>query len=300
MFSIVVCTCNRAEKLANLLDSLARMRVPDGVQWEVVVVDNNSTDGTARLLREFAAEGAIPLRHSFESQQGLAVAHNHALDAARGDVIIFTDDDCRVAEDWLAVIAHEFDSDPELCMLGGRVELFNPADRAITVRRGRERIDLTGDNRALDVLIGCNLAFRRALTETLGRFDTRFGVGGSTVPSCDDVDFTYRIIRAGARAVYSPEMVVLHDHGRATDEQVTTLQLRYLQGRGGFYAKYVLQGDRNMQRLAYWEFRKLVAGIVWSSERGANLTALRFLLKGAGRFFRGRRAGSEWPTSART
>ena len=288
MFSVVVCTCNRAEKLRNLLDSFERMRAPDGAQWELIVVDNNSTDGTARLLTDYAAKTTLPLRHSFEPQPGLSVAHNHAIELAKGEIIIFTDDDCRVPEDWLTAIVREFASDPELGVLGGRVELFNPADRAITIRTSRERVELTGDNRAMDFLIGCNLAFRRALIDRVGGFDTRFGVGGSTVPSCDDMDFVYRLVRERVRIVYSPDFMVLHDHGRTTDAQVTTLQQRYLMGRGGFYAKYVLEGDRAMRQMLYWELRTLVTGLVRPAERRACLMALAFLAKGAGRFILGR------------
>jgi glycosyltransferase involved in cell wall biosynthesis len=290
MFSVVVCTCNRAEKLAHLLDSFTRMRVPEGVSWELIVVDNNSTDETAQVLEAFAAKAILPLRHHFEPRQGLAVAHNHAMDVAKGDIVAFTDDDCRVPPDWLTVIAREFGGDPELSLLGGRVELFNPADRPITIRTERARLDLTGDNHAMDLLIGCNLVFRRAVGERLGRFDPRFGVGCGTVPSCDDLDFVYRFVRARERIVYSPDLVVLHDHGRATDAHVESLQRRYLQGRGGFYAKYALEGDRNVARLARWEVRKLLIGILRPSERRANLSVLALLLKGAARFIRGRRA----------
>src|SRR4051794_11458108 len=107
MISIVVCTCNRAAKLANLLDSLMRMEVPAGVSWELIVVDNNSTDDTARLLKDVAARNALPLRHCFEPRQGLAIAHNLAMAVVKGEIIALTDDDCRVSPDWLAVMARE-------------------------------------------------------------------------------------------------------------------------------------------------------------------------------------------------
>jgi glycosyltransferase involved in cell wall biosynthesis len=287
MISVVVCTHNRAEKLRHLLDSFAHMHVPGGTAWELVVVDNNSTDHTVQVLEAFAAAATLPLRRCFEARPGLAIAHNRALDMVKGDIVAFTDDDCHVAPDWLAVIAREFSRDPQLCLLGGRVELFNPADRPITIRTGRERLDLTGDNKAMRILIGCNLAFRRVTAEKLGRFDPRFGAGG-TLPSGDDFDFVYRFVRAGVRIVYSPDLVVLHDHGRATDSQVMTLQQNYLQGRGGVYVKYALRGDRNMQRLAYWEVRNLLLSALRGSARRVDLMALFFLLKGAVRFLRDR------------
>jgi len=292
MISIVVCTCNREEKLAKLLDSLTAMAAPEGLAWELIVVDNNSRDGTAALLEAAESTGELPLRRLFESRQGLALAHNTALQAAKGDVIAFIDDDCRAAPDWLAVLDREF-RDGTLALLGGRVELFNPEDRPTTTRTGRERIDLTGDSRAIEMIIGCNMAFRRDLALRVGGFDTRFGSGCDIAPSCDDLDFIYRVLRAGGRVFYSPNLVVLHDHGRRTAAQVRALQQAYLRGRGAMYAKYLLQRDRTFARLAYWEISKLLAGAVRGPERGAELFALANLLRGAVRFLRLRRRGSE-------
>jgi GT2 family glycosyltransferase len=287
MITVAICTCNRAEKLSHLLDSFEQLRVPDGIEWELIVVDNNSADGTASLL---AAKTTLPLRRCFEEEQGLAAARNHAVRAARGDIIALTDDDCRVHSDWLTVIAREFERDHQLGVLGGRVELLNPADFPITIRTGHEPLDLTGSNHALDALIGCNIVFRRRALEQIGPFDTRFGVGCGVVPSGDDFDFIYRCIRAGLRIRYTPDLLILHDHGRSTRQQVETLRRRYLLGRGGFYAKYLLLGDRNALKLAYWEVRSLLKGALHPAECRENLAVLGLLARGAIQFIRGARA----------
>lgn len=292
MISIVVCTCNREDKLAELLGSLTAMTVPEGLAWELIIVDNNSKDGTARLLEAAAAARTLPLHRLFEPRQGLALAHNTALRAAQGDVIAFIDDDCRAAHDWLAVLDREF-RDGTLALLGGRVELFNPADRPTTTRVGRERLELTGDIRAIETIIGCNVAFRRDIAIRVGGFDTRFGSGCGIAPSCDDLDFVYRVLRAGGRIVYSPDLVVLHDHGRRTDAQVRSLQQVYLRGRGAMYAKYVLQRDRTLTRLAYWELSKRLVGAFRRMDRQGDLFALSNLLGGALRFLRFCRRGGE-------
>jgi glycosyltransferase involved in cell wall biosynthesis len=296
MISIVVCTCNREDKLAKLLESLAAMTVPDGVAWELIVVDNNSKDGTAALLAAAEAAGTLPLQRLFEKGQGLANAHNTALHAARGDVIAFTDDDCRVAQDWLAVLAREF-RDGTLALLGGRVELFNPEDRPVTIRVGLERLELTFGSWTIETIIGCNMAFRRDIATRVGGFDTRFGSGCNIAPSGDDTEFVYRVLRAGGRVVYSPDLVVLHDHGRRTDAQVRSLQQVYLRGRGAIYAKHLLQRDPTIIRLAYWETSKLLAGVLRGPNRKADLFALSNLLKGAARFlWLSRRGGELDPT----
>lgn len=300
MISVAVCTYNRAGKLRNLLTSLERMDVPAHLAWEVIVVNNNSTDDTADVIAHFAAAGTIPVRCVVEGRQGLSFARNRAVSAARGDIIAFTDDDCQVARDWLAVIAREFEQDEALRLLGGRVELFNPNDRPITIRTGLERLDLTGNTDALDILLGCNLVFRRGAVQDVGGFDTRFGVGSGLVPSGDDVDFVYRILRLRERVLYSPDLVVLHDHGRASDEQVNALRSRYLLGRGGFYAKHMLAGDRTAARMAYWEARNLLGrALSIRAERRENLRVLSLLLSGAAAFWRNRKVALPTPEAAR-
>jgi glycosyltransferase involved in cell wall biosynthesis len=294
MISVIVCTYNRADKLQNLLASLTQMTVPPGLAWELIVVDNNSTDGTAQLLAEAEAHATLPLRRLFERRPGLAIAHNTALGEAKGDVIAFTDDDCRVDPNWLAVVDREF-RDPAVALLGGRVELFNAADHPTSTRVGRARLDLTDDASALDILIGCNMAFRRATALAVGAFDTRFGAGCKVVPSADDSDFVYRMLRAGGRMIYAPDLMVLHDHGRRTDAQVGGLRRNYLRGRGALYAKYMLRRDRRMTRLAYWEVGRLALGALRPLEGKADRFALANLFAGAASFVRHRGAGGELP-----
>ena len=263
------------------------MDVPAGLPWELVIVDNNSTDATAAVAERFTATAPVPVRYAFEPLQGLSHARNRALDVATGSIIAFTDDDCRVTPDWLAVIAREFAQDETLHLLTGRVELFNPNDRAITVRTERQRTELSGSPRLVQELAaGCNLVLRRASADDVGGFDPRFTTPG-LLPSGDDLDFVYRVARRPGRVVYAPDLVVYHDHGRASDAQVDALRKSYVQGRGGFYAKHMLAGDRAVARMAYWEARALLSG-AWS-QRG-NLHVLAWLLRGAALFCRHARA----------
>src|SRR5215212_6049306 len=92
--SIAVCTWNRARMVEKTLESFTRLVVPEGVNWEVVVVNNNSPDDTETVLERFAAR--LPLRHFLETRQGIAHARNRAAREARNDVILWTDDDVQV------------------------------------------------------------------------------------------------------------------------------------------------------------------------------------------------------------
>ena len=106
-FSIIVPTYNRSEMLAGLLKSFQSMRIPEGVTWEIVVVNNNSSDDTRHVIDGFIHEGFLPLRYRLEMRQGAAHARNSGIHAARGKILAFVDDDEMVVEDWLAVVPAE-------------------------------------------------------------------------------------------------------------------------------------------------------------------------------------------------
>ena len=92
--SVIVCTYNRCGTLAATLESAAALRIPAGVSWELLVVDNNSTDGTREVVLGFA--GRLPVRYLYEPRQGKTLALNRALAEAQGDLLLFTDDDVQL------------------------------------------------------------------------------------------------------------------------------------------------------------------------------------------------------------
>lgn len=117
-FTVAVCTWNRAALLPVVLDRLARVRdAPGG--WEVLVVNNNSTDDTERVLDAF--EGRLPLRRAFEPKQGTSHARNTAVREARGDYVVWTDDDVLVEAGWLAAYARAVERHPSAALFGGPV-----------------------------------------------------------------------------------------------------------------------------------------------------------------------------------
>jgi glycosyltransferase involved in cell wall biosynthesis len=243
--SVVVATRNRCERLAEAMGALARSVVPPGLTWELVVVDNGSTDGTADLLARAASE--LPLRSVHEPVPGLSVARNTGLGATRGRIIAFTDDDCLVDSQWLATLWREFERDAALAGVGGRVELYDPRDRPVSIRISRSRMPFTSPVQLSELFIGCNMAFRRHVIDLVGEFDPTLGAG-TPVGSGEDLDFLYRAFRRGFKLVYVPEMLVHHNHGRRTDAEVGRLRRSYGRGRGALFCKYLLRGDRGMLR----------------------------------------------------
>ena len=254
--SIVIASYNRAQGLVAFLCELSRQRVTNGVEWEAVIVDNNSNDGTRLAIAPLLSAHPQKFKYLFEGRQGKSLALNAGIAEAKGEVFVFTDDDCVPDPDWLAAIAREFSADPSLGALGGRVELFSEEDRPVSIRTSRERTLVSSRDQLLSLLIGCNMAIRRSALEVVGGFDPFLGPG-TRLPAMEDLDLLYRIFRKGLKIIYSPDALVLHNHGRTSDEQIQALNRGYVVGRGAFYCKHVLTGDVDVLRMAYWEVSSL-------------------------------------------
>ena len=117
--SVVVCTRDRAPELARTLDGLTRARIPEALRWELLVVDNGSTDATGDVLHGFGDR--LPVRVAREPRPGLSIARNRALDEARGDALLWTDDDITVGADWIERYVEALAAHPECGFFGGAI-----------------------------------------------------------------------------------------------------------------------------------------------------------------------------------
>jgi glucosyl-dolichyl phosphate glucuronosyltransferase len=220
--SIVVCTYNRATSLRLTLASLDAQRTPADLSWELVVVDNNSTDATRVVIEEFAATARIPLRSLFVARQGLSHARNAGVAFSHGAIVGFTDDDVHPAPDWVARIAvamREAGAD----ILGGRIlpAWHESPPSWLDDRSFHGVLSIMDHTTAVEVLNaqstpcvwGANMAFRREVFERAGLFDTRLGIHGTLRYGGEDTDLVGRALAAGCRAVYDPAAVVWHRIG---------------------------------------------------------------------------------------
>lgn len=283
--SVIVCTRNRCTALVQLLESLTHLAIPSDLAWELVVVDNGSTDGTALLLDSYADQ--LPVRRIYEARQGLSRARNAGLAAAEGEILAFTDDDCIPAPDWLDAIVREFTNDADLAGLGGRVELYDPSDYPITIRTSRTREVLTSAQQLPALMVGCNMAFRRETVDAIGEFDVTLGAG-TPAGSAEDTDYLYRALLLGLRIEYVPDILVAHNHGRRRVEEVAQLRRSYARGRGALLTKYLLRADRGMAYCAYcdlrWNGGELVRALrSWQSPRAVMERGF-YMLAGAARW----------------
>lgn len=213
LISVLVCTYNRAELLANLLQTLGEQSLAPS-EYEVIVVDNNSTDQT-RIVAERFCRRDPNMRYCFEPKQGLSHARNRAWQEACGDYVGYIDDDAKAPQEWLAV-AQEIIQKLAPGMFGGPYYPFYNSPKPHWWKdsyREREHAEkarpLTG---YYEYLSGGNLFLRRTLLEKMGGFDTNFGMSGHKIATCEERELLLRIREARPNELiyYDPRLYIKH------------------------------------------------------------------------------------------
>ncbi len=218
MISVVICTYNRAHSLTETLASLARMQVPADLSWELLLVDNNSSDGTRAVIEDFARTSGFKVQYVFEAKQGLSHARNAGIRAAIGEIIAFTDDDVIVDPGWLRAVADAFDR-TGCAGLGGKIIPVWPdkpprwySDIPPYWTIGPVVAYNLGDQtcEARIIPFGANMAMRMEVIRDLGYFRTDLGAGSGTRSLGEETDFFRRLKNSGRKVFYEPRAMVLH------------------------------------------------------------------------------------------
>jgi len=221
--TVVLPTYNRAPSLALTLATFSRLECPADLDWELLVVDNNSNDHTADTVQEFSGTAAFPVRCIFESTQGRSAAVNAGIVHARGEIIVFTDDDVLLDPRWLVNLKKTFDEHDCAAVAGRVIPQWNHAKPDWLEMDGHFAVtnfDLGDQMHEIRIPpLGANSAFRKEVFRKYGLFRLDLGVRGTThTITCDDTEFGERLIRAGEKIVYCPTAVVYHpvDRHRTT------------------------------------------------------------------------------------
>ena len=216
-FSIVVATYNRAEELKKTLESFAALRVNES--WEVVVVDNNSSDDTHAVVLEAARFFPVKLHYFLETQQGRSAALNSGIGLARGELIAITDDDVRVDPEWLTNAANALES-LDCDYVGGKaLPIWGGIRPDWLPNRGGKHWGVIalldygaeplqfGDHH---VPLGVNMIFRREVFNRAGLWDNNIGRKAGTLLGQEVREWSQRARAAGLRGFYSPDLIVHH------------------------------------------------------------------------------------------
>jgi glucosyl-dolichyl phosphate glucuronosyltransferase len=240
--SIVISTYNRCDTLEGALQSVLGQDA-GLVTYEIIVVDNNSTDRTREVVDAVSARGHGHLRYLFEGRQGLSHARNAGIAQARAPIIAFTDDDVRVASDWVVNIKRAFDAHPEVDYVGGRVLPRWPTAPPTWLTRDHwspMALSDYGDapmyvNAEAPVcLVGANLAFRRDVFARVGLFQPDFQRVKDGIGSTEDHELQLRLWHARRQGMYVPALVVTAEvEPRRMSKEY---HRRWHTGHGHFYA----------------------------------------------------------------
>jgi len=213
--SLIICSYNRADSLKETLLSLDNQSYSKN-NWELIVVDNNSTDHTKEVIDTFAT--TLPnLIYRFEERQGLSFARNTGINLARGDIIVFTDDDVLPANNWLAEIKINMDMyHCDAC--GGYISpLWEKAPPAwlteIFYGYLAIKTDSAGPRQltsSAELPFGANMAFRKEVFSKFSVFDTNKGRVGNVLSSGEDSDMFQSILDGEGMIYYFPHIKVQH------------------------------------------------------------------------------------------
>lgn len=238
--SVILCTYNRCQSLIRALESVAVSILPAEIEWDVLVVDNNSRDNTRTVVEDFKRRYPERFRYWFEPKQGKSYALNTAIREAKGEIFAFMDDDVIVDPAWLRKLTAPLETG-QWAGVGGRIRAqqtftapsWLPLEGEDSLDGMLALFDLGDRARELDrPPFGTNMAFRKSAFQKYGTFRTDMGPCPGSEIRNEDTEFGRRLMAAGEKLLYEPTAVVFHaipeerltkeyflkfwyDHGRA-------------------------------------------------------------------------------------
>jgi glycosyltransferase involved in cell wall biosynthesis len=239
--TLLVCTHNRSRDLRELLETALAQDTGEICTYEVLVVDNNSTDETRRVVEALMISGNANLRYLFEPRQGKSYALNAGIDAASGPIVTVADDDYLLPANWVRATVETFRTHPEISVSGARVLPLWQSE--VPTWLGREHWSalaltdygdtaFTVDESRKVCLLACTL--RVADVKAVGGYRGALSVSGELIGGVEDLEILERLWKAGKKGLYLPHVAVRHKvaAGRMTKQY----HRRWHTGHGRFYA----------------------------------------------------------------
>jgi glycosyltransferase involved in cell wall biosynthesis len=276
--TVAICTRNRAGLLDRALASIAAMEVPGDIAWELIVVDNNSSDATAKIIEKY--RGPLPIRGEFEGLAGLSNARNRAVAAAKGAYILWTDDDVVVDRGWLSAYRDAFRRWPQAALFGGKVlpQLDEPVPQWLAecfplVRDAFAYRDFGAESLALSIEewvlpYGANYAMRMS-EQQAHLYDPELGAAPGRSRLGEEMEVIRALLKAGKTGYWVPQSIVYH---RITRARQTLKQIgRFYEAAGetdAFQARVAAKGEqhsamgllrRTLRRAWQYELHRLIS-----------------------------------------
>ncbi len=215
--TVILCTYNRCSRLARSLESTMALELPPSIEWEILVVDNNSTDQTRKVVEDYMQRSPRRFRYLFEPKQGKSHALNSGIRAAHGELLAFMDDDVTVEPTWLQNLTAGL-HDGESAGAGGRIlpgwmgavphwlPIAGPYAAGPLVLFDQGPVA----KRLMEPPFGTNMAFHRGVFEKYGGFRTDLGPCPGTEVRNEDTAFGRQLLAGGEKLRYEPSAVVFH------------------------------------------------------------------------------------------
>ncbi len=274
--SVVICSYNRCDDLLRALETLSNSVVPKECKWELIIVDNNSQDDTKSICQTF--QGRLPLHYIFEAQQGKSCALNRAVKEASGDLLLFTDDDVDVTEEWISEYFWAVKRNPMIMYFGGKIlsswqgkppKWFVENSDWLQVNPrlnwGEKQFTITNMDR--NFFLGANIAIRRAIFEVGLRYNDKIGPKGqfqegNARHGAEELDIQKMILLHGHCGLYLPTAIIYH---RDPIHRMTERYLRYYYAQMGEMDAFAGNVDRSSHMwfgVPRYLFRKLLQNIM--------------------------------------
>jgi glycosyltransferase involved in cell wall biosynthesis len=259
--TIAICTWNRADFLAETLEGMLHLDLPGKLNWELIVVNNNCTDHTDRIVERFRSK--LPIRSVFEAVPGLSNARNCAVQEAQGDYIIWTDDDVTVDPKWILSYLNSINMHRESVVFGGAII---PDFQGNTPKWIKNNLDIIGDAYACRMLgqrefkldpeeglipYGANFCIKTDIQKKC-LFDPNYGYVAGKLVGGEETQVIRKILQIGEEGWWVPEAVV---HHRIEDfRQTEGYVYRYFRSKG---SRISIEGlEEGREKCPRWIYRK--------------------------------------------
>lgn len=272
MISVILCTYNRERYLYNVLHSIVAGTLQPK-EYEIVLVDNNSTDHTREECRRFKADWPeVSLRYCFEPQQGLSHARNRGIREAKGDVLVYVDDDALVNPEYLETYANFFARNPQAVAAGGPIlPQYDGCEEPAWMSHYTRQL-ITGKlylgekerefpHEAFPG--GGNAAYRKSVFDTVGLFNVELGRKGNSLIGAEEKDLFDKMTSRGMKFYYLPTAILYHlippkkltqdyfdrlTYSIGVSERYRTLQI----GKNKYRTRLAKEGVKWAATLALW------------------------------------------------
>ena len=261
--TVAVCTRNRCDLLRQTLERMTQLSVPSTLEWELVVVNNRCTDATDAVLS--ALGDRLPLRRVFEAAPGLSNARNAAIRHARGEYIVWTDDDVLVDPAWLVEYDAAFTRWPKASFFGGPIEPWFEGEPPAWLKAGLRRVraayalvDLSPGTVCLSTRAapyGANMAFRNT-DQAHFTYQPALGRRAGSLMGGEEADVMRRMLAAGLEGRWVPTARVRHFIPK--DRQTVAYLRRYYRGWGEYLGRGATRKGPELLGRPLWLWRELV------------------------------------------